>query len=112
MKDDQLYLVHIAECIERIESYTRGSKQVFVESTLIQDAVVRNFEIIGEATKRLSQQSKNARPDVPWRRIAGLRDVLIHNYMGVDLERVWGVIEQELPGLKAAILELLAQWDE
>ena len=112
MKDDQLYLVHIAECIERIESYTRGSKQVFVESTLVQDAVVRNFEIIGEATKRLSQQSKNARPDVPWRRIAGLRDVLIHNYMGVDFERVWGVIEQELPGLKAAILELLAQRDE
>jgi uncharacterized protein with HEPN domain len=75
MKDDRLYLTHIAECIERIESYTAGGKQAFMASTLVQDAVVRNFEIIGEATKRISAHMKGQRPDVPWRRVAGLRDV-------------------------------------
>lgn len=80
MKDDRLYLINIIECIERIEAYTKGGKEVFLASTLIQDAVVRNFEIIGEATKRMSQPLKDQQPHVPWRRIAGLRDVLIHNY--------------------------------
>jgi uncharacterized protein with HEPN domain len=107
MTDDRLYLINIVECIERIEAYTRGGKEAFLASTLIQDAVVRNFEIIGEATKRLSQPLKDQQPHIPWRRIAGLRDVLIHNYMGVDLTRVWGVVDGEMMDLKQAVLALL-----
>ncbi len=76
---------------------------MFVASHLVQDAVIRNFEVIGEAVKRLSSDLTAGYAEVPWRSIAGFRDVLIHDYMGVDLLQVWNVIEQELPGLKSAI---------
>ena len=82
MKDDKLYLIHMVERIQRIESYTRDGKQAFLQSEMAQDAVIRNFEIIGEAVKRISQQLRAAHADVPWQRIGGFRDVLIHNYMG------------------------------
>ena len=75
---------------------------------MAQDAVARNFEIIGEATKRLSDKTKIARPDLPWRDIAGFRDVLIHNYMGVDLDEVWNAVENDLPALQRVVTELLA----
>ena len=74
---------------------------------MAQDAIIRNFEIIGEATKRLAKETKQKQPDIPWRRIAGLRDVLIHNYMGVDLDEVWGIIEDRLPALQLAVQRLL-----
>ncbi|ARV58679.1 DUF86 domain-containing protein [Nostocales cyanobacterium HT-58-2] len=107
MKDDRLYLSNIKECIERIESYTFEGKEVFMQTLIIQDAVIRNFEIIGEATKRLSTDLKEAYPNVPWQQIAGFRDVLIHNYLKVNLNRVWGVIEQNLPELKVTVEEML-----
>ncbi len=72
-----------------------------------QDAIIRNLEIIGEATKRLSKPLKEQYPDIPWRSIAGLRDVLIHDYMGVDLESVWNVIENDLPPLKEQLMIIL-----
>ncbi len=99
VKDDRLYLVHIRECIGRIQEYTALGKADFMSSTKTQDAVVRNFEIIGEAAKRVSDETRQRYPQVPWRTMAGLRDVLIHNYMSVDLERVWGFVERDLPGL-------------
>lgn len=107
VKDDRLYLIHILECAGRIESYTRGGREAFMASPMVQDAVIRNFEIIGEAVKRVSERVKEKRSDVPWRAIAGLRDILIHQYMGVDLEAVWDVVEQDLPVLKRAVAEIL-----
>jgi uncharacterized protein with HEPN domain len=77
-------------------------------SSLIQDAVIRNFEIIGEATKRLTPSLTQNRPEVPWRQIAGFRDVLIHKYMGVDLNTVWNIVKHDLPIIKAAATALLA----
>jgi uncharacterized protein with HEPN domain len=72
-----------------------------------QDAAIRNLEIIGEAVKRLSDDFKNQYKDIPWRNVAGLRDVLIHDYMGVDLENVWNVTQQNLPDLKKVVKEKL-----
>lgn len=94
MKDDTLYLIHVLERIHRIEEFTREGEQAFLQSRLVQDAVIRNFEVIGEAVKRLPDRLKLERPEVPWRRIAGFRDVLIHGYESVDLEEVWQIVEE------------------
>ena len=107
MKDDRLYLEHIREAILKIASYSDGGWKAFSANPMAQDAVLRNFEIIGEAAKRLSDASKSRRPDIPWREIAGFRDVLIHNYMGVNLLRVWNVIEKNLPQLQRAVDDIL-----
>lgn len=100
MIDDTTYLLSIVDSIQQIESYTREGKGAFLHNRMAQDAVLRNLEIIGEAAKHLSAGIREAYSHVPWRRIAGLRDVLIHDYLGVDLEEVWGVIEKSLPELK------------
>lgn len=107
MKEDKLYLIHILDSINKIESYTSSGWNEFKDNTMIQDAVIRNFEIVGEATKKLSTQLKETHPEVPWRRIAGFRDVLIHDYMGVDTEEVWNVIQGYLPEFKRKIQSLL-----
>lgn len=107
MKDDQLYLTNILECIERIENYTQAGQAAFQDSTLLQDAVIRNLEIIGEATKRLSPELCQASPNIPWKQMAGMRDVLIHDYLKINLNRVWQTIEQDLPTLKTTVMALL-----
>ncbi len=107
MRDEKRYLLDIAECIERIEEYTRDGREAFIQTKIIQDAVVRNFEIIGEATKKISQDLRQSYPDVQWKRIAGFRDVLIHDYLRVDYDDVWGIIERDLPALKANIQMIL-----
>ena len=110
MRHNKLYLIHILECIERIESYTAGGKDVFLASSMQQDAVMRNLEIMGEATKHLSQELRDSHSQVPWRRVAGLRDVLIHDYLSVDVNELWNIVERDLTPLKqgvAAIVEAL-----
>ncbi|HRT26541.1 MAG TPA: DUF86 domain-containing protein [Syntrophales bacterium] len=103
MKDDKLYPRHILEAIEKIESYTFVGRDFFMKTSIIPDAVIRNLEIIGEASKQLSDSFKQRNADIPWRNVSGLRDILIHHYMGVDLEKVWNVVEQNLPQLKQAV---------
>jgi uncharacterized protein with HEPN domain len=107
MKDARLYLSNIQECIERIEEYTKGGKEEFMQTKMIQDAVIRNFEIIGEATKRLSPELRSKYSDVPWQQMAGLRDVLIHDYLKVNLNLVWQIIEQNLSDLKTQVTAIL-----
>jgi uncharacterized protein with HEPN domain len=107
MKNNLLYVSNIQECIEAIDFYTLEGKEVFMQTRMIQDAVIRNFEVIGEATKRLSPEFRTKYPKVPWRRIAGLRDVLIHDYLRVDLDEVWGIIVNDLPNLKTAIANII-----
>lgn len=107
MKEQRLYLVHIKECIEKIEEYTGQGESVFSADRKTQDAVVRNFEIIGEAAKRLSNETRQLAPNVPWRQFAGFRDVLIHQYDGVDMAEVWLTVANDLPALKEAVNLLL-----
>lgn len=106
MKDDSVYLLNIIESIEWIQNYTSSGEEEFMKSRLIQDAVNRNLEIIGEATKRISVELKEQNKNIPWRQMAGLRDVLIHDYMGVSNKIVWNVVQNELPQLLVKIKKL------
>ena len=99
MKDDRLYLIHISECIDRITQYTVGGEADFKNSTLIQDAVIRNLQTLAESSQRVSSNLKASHPDVPWRDIAGFRNVLVHQYLGIDLDYVWRVIADDIPVL-------------
>jgi uncharacterized protein with HEPN domain len=111
VKRDRVYLLHIRDAIEKIESYTTGGKDSFFEESIIQDAVICNLEIIGEAAKNLSKEFKERHPDVPWQKIAGLRDVLIHEYFGVRMDTVWNVVEGHLPVLKRYVKNILDKID-
>jgi len=108
---DALYLAHIHERIQRIEACTQEGREAYEASHVLQDAIIRNFEVIGEAVKRLSPALLQQYSEVPWRRIAGFRDVLIHNYMGVDLDEVWNVIEKDLPRLKETVKAMREERD-
>lgn len=99
MKTPVLYLIHIEECLRKILDYTGAGREAFVKDRKTQDAVVRNFEVIGEAAKRLPVSVTGAHPDVPWKRIAGFRDVLIHAYDRVDADEVWNIVERDVAGL-------------
>jgi hypothetical protein len=107
-KDDLIYINHIQDCITQIKSYTQNlTKNDFLSNRLIQDAVIRNFEIIGEATKNLNIEFRVKYSAVEWKKIAGLRDKLIHDYIGVDMWAVWGVVESILPEFEKQIAEIL-----
>jgi uncharacterized protein with HEPN domain len=108
VKSDRPYLEHIADSIAAIESYVASGREGFLRTRLIQDAVVRNFEIIGEAASRLSPEAR-ARSESTWRKIIAFRNRLIHGYWSVDLLLVWDVIAKDVPRLKAEVAELLEQ---
>jgi len=107
MPRDRDALYDILEAIRRIASYTADmDREAFAEAPAIQDAVIRRFEIIGEASKRLSKEFRESHPDIPWDRMAGMRDRVIHGYDTVDLDVVWKTARADLPALESRIAQI------
>jgi uncharacterized protein with HEPN domain len=110
MKRDRAYLKHIIEAISNIEKFIEGlTKEGFFENVEKQYAVLRGLEIIGEATKNLSRELRAKYREIPWKDIAGMRDKLIHEYFGVNLELVWVTIKNKLPEFKKQVLKILKE---
>lgn len=107
IKDDLAYIDHIIECIRKINEFSYGlSLKDFKSNELVQDAIIRNIEIIGEASKKVSKDTKQTYYKVPWKEIAGMRDKLIHDYLGVDVEVVWKTIKEDIPTLEKHMREI------
>ena len=113
MKQDYIYLEHILENIKKIEDSVKGvSKLKFDKDSLLIDGTLRRLEIVGEAVKNISEEIRNKYPNIEWRKIAGMRDILIHSYFKVDLDLVWGILNDNIPKLKKFILEILKDLKE
>ena len=109
MNVDRLYLVHILEAIDRIHEDAAEGEHAFFSDRRIQDAIIRNLAVVGEAVKSLSTELREAKPEVPWKAIAGMRDRLIHGYFGIDLQLVFKVVERDIPLLESTIRRLLEE---
>jgi uncharacterized protein with HEPN domain len=113
-RDELVYLRHILDAINIVEEYLREVSETQFKSTrLLQDGVIRQVEIIGEAVRHISKDMRKMYPEIPWQDIAGMRDKLIHGYFGVDIEEVWETTQQDLPVLKSQIAGIMKDfWQE
>ena len=113
IRRDKDFLLDIQDAIDRILKYTNGMLwEVYLRDHKTQDAVVHNLEVIGEATKNLSNEFREQHSEIPWRNMAGTRDRLTHNYFGINQEIVWQIVEQDLPGLKSQIEQMIRAFPE
>ncbi len=112
MKSQLVYLRHILECIARVEEYTAKGKKFFQSSHMAQDATLRQLQVMAESTQRLSDELKSGHPEVDWKALSGFRTVLVHDYLGIDLLRVFESVEGEMPKLKSAVEATLKRLEE
>lgn len=108
MRDVFERLRDIQEAIEQIWKYTNQGRDSFNQNELVQTWVIHHLEIIGEATRAIPQDFRNLHPEIPWRQIYGMRNILVHHYFGINLDRVWAAVEQDLPVLKSSVDALLS----
>ncbi|MBI3801348.1 MAG: DUF86 domain-containing protein [Deltaproteobacteria bacterium] len=106
-KDDTVYLRHILECICRIEEDIVAGRERFMASHTLQDAVLRNLQVMAESTQRLSETVKATQPDVEWHKIAAFRNILVHDYLGIDVETVWDITQRDVSELKQTVEVML-----
>ena len=111
MKDDRVYLKDIVECLDAIADYTSEGRGRFLVDRKTQKATLRDLQELAESTQRLSSGLKGRHPDLPWAAIAGFRNVLVHDYLGISLSRVWDITQRDLPALRAAVVLILAEMD-
>ena len=104
-----MYLQHIMECLDAIAGYTSEGRGLFLADRKTQKATLREFQELAESTQRLSSELKDRHPDLPWTAIAGFRNVLVHDYLGISLSRVWDITQRDLPTLRAAVVLMLAE---
>lgn len=112
MRKDKVRLQDILEAIEKIEQYTDRGRQAFDTDEMFQVWVVYHLQILGEAANKLSPEIRTQYPGVPWTQIVGMRNVLVHDYFGIDLDVVWSVLERDLPQLKPQIAAILRDLEE
>ena len=112
MKDDRLYVDHILECIRDVVEFTREGKDVFFSDKKTQQAVIRTLQTLAESTQRLSDSLKLRHAEVNWIAIAGFRNVVVHDYLGLDLEQVWEIVVDDIPELKRQIETIRGELDD
>jgi uncharacterized protein with HEPN domain len=107
-RDYKVWLEDILEAVQKIRAYTEGmSQKTFAADPKTLDAVVRNLEIVGEAIKKIPDEVRSKHPAVDWKKIAGLRDILIHEYFGIDVEIIWDIVQNKLPVLEKQVKQIL-----
>jgi uncharacterized protein with HEPN domain len=110
VNEDLAYIEHILDCIAKIEAYTENLDiEDFVKNNLVIDATIRNFEVIGEATKMISENLKQSYFEIPWKEMTGMRDKLIHDYLGVDVDVIWETIQDDIPLLKEFLNKIIRE---
>ncbi len=109
IKDDKIYLLHVLECIRRVEEYTADGREGFLSSHLLQDGTLHNLQTMSESTQRLSEDLKTKHPEVDWAAIARFRNVVVHQYLGIDLEQVWKIVQDDVGKLKGTVLAMLEE---
>ena len=111
MKDDRLYLRHILECLDAIGAYTTRGPEEFFNDRKTRKATFRELQELAESTQRLSSTLRDRHPEIPWTDIGGFRNVLVHDYLGLSLTRIWNIIQRDLPALRTAVEAMLRELD-
>ena len=109
MKDDGLYLAHMLECILNIEEDLGGRRERLETNRTVRDAVMHNLQLLGQSSKRVSEETKARHPELPWRDMGDFRNVVVHDYLEINYDEVWNIIETNLPPLKEQLLKIAPQ---